>query len=80
MKITFTASFTQTMLAWGAILFPEGYDADPDVRQGMTECLMWGADYLMAGHKQEPGKEMIFQVKQQKYYSKTIKKCLYHFY
>ena len=42
-------AFAQTVLAWGAISFPAGFELAGQTEY-LRENLMWGAEYLMATH------------------------------
>ena len=61
MKFNFPMAFTQTVLAWGAIYYPGGYEQSGQ-RQYIIENLKWGADYLIGCHTAE--QELINQVPQ----------------
>ena len=52
------ASMT-TMLAWGAISFPDGYDWAGQT-EWMTKALKWSTDYFMAAHTADT--ELVGQV------------------
>ena len=61
MKILLPMAYTQTMLCWGALMFPQGYK-DANALVGLRTAIIWGAKYLVKGHKQQPDREMIYQV------------------
>ena len=59
-KFGFPMAFSLTMLAWGAIEYPEGYSR---IGQGdeLAELLRWGTDYLKRCHvRNESGGTMAF--------------------
>ena len=46
LKLTMPTAFTVSMLAWGALAFPAGYQKAHQMPQ-LLNTVRWGADYLM---------------------------------
>ena len=49
LKKTFHSAYAQTMLAWGALSYMDGYESSGEAGN-LRRTLKWGADYLMASH------------------------------
>jgi len=48
-KFGFPMAAMTTVLAWGAIAFPHGYEKSGQT-EWMTKCLKWSTDYFIAAH------------------------------
>lgn len=46
LKMTMPTAFTVSMLAWGALAFPSGYQKAHEM-PALLNTVRWGADYLM---------------------------------
>ncbi len=53
LKITPTIAWTTSMLAWGMLNFPEGYNKSNAWETGM-QTLKWNTDYLLKTIKDDP--------------------------
>jgi hypothetical protein len=64
-KMTVTAAFTTTMLAWGLLTFPKGYARAGETRAALS-TVRWGADYLLKTFHPATGSRggyvMVYQV------------------
>lgn len=65
--MTMPTAFTVSMLAWGMLSFPEGYQRAGQVPQGL-QTVRWGSDYLMKTFRKDdtgakkPGYLIVYQV------------------
>ena len=50
LKLTMPTAFTVSMLAWGALAFPTGYQKAHQMSQ-LLNTVRWGSDYLMKAWK-----------------------------